>query len=183
MQPVDQLNFGKMSEILRMGYSRIPVLAPKGTTSRHVDVVGVMLVKNLITLNPDDGVTVQKLLNNEEGVLLERQASPETWDTMHTSKIWRNLLRVHKDISIFALIDLFQAKKTQIAIVYDYLVEVDEAIHGNGTNWLDNGKSIQNADTGADNMALRNAFKSGHGNVPRTSTRCLAHFLQIAEIS
>ena len=51
-----------------------------------------------------------------------REESPVTWDSANTAKVLidESLLRVHQDISIFALIDLFQASKTQMALVYNY---------------------------------------------------------------
>eukprot|EP01052_Picozoa_sp_SAG31_P022525 SAG31_NODE_1794_length_7249_cov_4.709231_10_plen_224_part_00 len=148
----DVLDSAKMNEILRMGYSRIPVLA-EATINSQRDVIGILLVKNMITLNPQDCNTVRKLLSEEEAII--RTSSKEAgthWDTRHTSKIWRNVLRIHKDISIFALIDLFQAKKTQIAVVYDY----------DCTATTCPADMLNTSNEQLITAALTNAYKKGH---------------------
>jgi hypothetical protein len=126
-------------------------------------VAGILLVKNLITLDPKDATTVQHLFDTENAMTLARHSSPAVdaaWDTaVPTRKIWRTMLRVHKDISIFALIDLFQAQKTQMALVYDYDPKSSGNRMTNGAGWIDSGEAL---DERVLTAALKKAFKTGH---------------------
>jgi hypothetical protein len=68
-----------------------------------------------------------------------------TWDTANTAKILidESLLRVHQDISIFALIDLFQASKTQVIDPHSRMTTTMLLSLGLGTIWLlDNIESL-----------------------------------------
>jgi metal transporter CNNM len=125
----DRLTRDTLSDMLAAGFSRIPVLGDDDQQS----VEGIILVKNLILVDPDSQQSVESLIVEERRRRVEQRKSAthehqsRAWDTTNTAKVLidESLLRVHKDISIFALIDLFQASKTQMALVYEYDVNDD----------------------------------------------------------
>ncbi len=53
----DQLNFKKITEIFKSGYSRIPVYEK----DKH-DIIGILLVKDLIFVDPDDSTPVRNFI-------------------------------------------------------------------------------------------------------------------------
>ena len=55
-----KLDFETLAEIFQSGFSRIPVI---DSAAKVPDVVGLLFVKDLILLDPDDAVPVQTLLN------------------------------------------------------------------------------------------------------------------------
>lgn len=79
-----------MEELLRRGHSRVPVY--EGTRN---EIVGLLLVKNLIKLDPDDATPVRDVYRNAERALL-------------TSNI---------DEPLFDLLDKFQTGKSHMCVV------------------------------------------------------------------
>ena len=55
-----KLTFDTLLEIYKGGYTRIPVY--DGTKSRDV-IVGILYVKDLILVDPDDAIEVQSIVN------------------------------------------------------------------------------------------------------------------------
>lgn len=131
----DRLTRDTLSDMLAAGFSRIPVLGDDDPQT----VEGIILVKNLIMIDPEAQQSVESLIVEERRRRIEERKSAvhgrdtRAWDTANTAKVLidESLLRVHKDISIFALIDLFQASKTQMALVYEYDVN-DENLRRSG---------------------------------------------------
>eukprot|EP01047_Picozoa_sp_COSAG01_P055813 COSAG01_NODE_6256_length_3768_cov_2.852548_3_plen_323_part_00 len=160
LQLNDRLDDEKMQEILRHGFSRMPVLA-----SGHI--VGIVLVKNLITLDPEDAVPISALFEEERAHQQERElrrastsAEVQKWDTAHTAKVLTRVVRVHKDISIFALIDLFQALRSQMAVVYDYRLDGSGSSRAAAT--VAGERELSELSDKSVTVALRRAFNDGH---------------------
>ena len=121
----DTLTEAKLHEILQGGFSRIPILQRQGVDgSSHTragggsPVVGILLVKNLITRDPSLATPISQLIQEERARRrqAEQQAnrarsslatsSPHTttYLLMHNTAavlIEGSILRVHQDISIF----------------------------------------------------------------------------------
>ena len=149
-----------MKEMLTLGFSRIPILDSAGSTN----VVGIVLVKNLITLRPDDRVSVSALVAQEQQRRQQRRAQqlPDSDSSAHTAQvlIGESILRVHQDISIFALIDLFQASKTQLALVYSYDPADPDGLL-TGRHLMADIKDLRHFRENVATAALNEAYKEG----------------------
>ena len=86
----DHLNVDTISEILEKGYSRIPVY--EGSRDR---VTGLLFVKDLALLNPEDNLPVRKILQ----------------------VYGRNLPRLHGDTSLAEVLAEFKRGQSHIAVV------------------------------------------------------------------
>ena len=127
-------------------------------------VEGIILVKNLITIDPEAQQSVDSLIAEERRRRIEQRkgaAHAHKWDSANTARVLidESLLRVHQDIGIFALIDLFQASKTQMALVYDYDVN-DDNLHRSGR--LASTEDTENMSEQFKTPALRAAYKAHH---------------------
>ena len=166
-----------MQEVLKAGFSRIPVLEGER-------VHGIVLVKNLIMLDPDDATTMASLVE-EERQIRDRARTPKGFPKTSSadsagglahagfseqSKDWHSsnlckvliddsILRVHQDISIFALIDLFQAQKTQMALVYSYNPSDPDGVIGQR---LASVGDISRMNAKVSTAALRAAYQEGY---------------------
>eukprot|EP01048_Picozoa_sp_COSAG05_P006688 COSAG05_NODE_445_length_9773_cov_4.588071_5_plen_190_part_00 len=122
----DTLTEAKLHEILQGGFSRIPILQRQGVDGSSQTraggsspVVGILLVKNLITRDPSLATPISQLIQ-EERARRRRQAEQQanrarsslatssphttTYRLMHNTAavlIEDSILRVHQDISIF----------------------------------------------------------------------------------
>ena len=123
----DTLTEAKLHEILQGGFSRIPILqrqgvdgsSPQTRAGGSSPVVGILLVKNLITRDPSLATPMSQLIQEERA--RRRQAEQQqanrarsslatssphttTYRLMHNTAavlIEGSILRVHQDISIF----------------------------------------------------------------------------------
>ncbi|XP_061177196.1 uncharacterized protein LOC133185923 isoform X1 [Saccostrea echinata] len=91
-----------MSKILHQAHSRVPVYEHHAS-----NVVGLLLVKNYIMLNPEDKTPVRELLKNE---------------------CTGNLLHVNDDMPLYDLLNMFQTGKSHLAFVrkHTQVTETDE---------------------------------------------------------
>lgn len=90
-----------MSKILHQAHSRVPVYE-----HHEGNVVGLLLVKNYIMLNPEDRTPVRDLLND----------------------CTRSLLYVYDDMPLFDLLNIFQTGKSHLAFVRKHteIKDIDE---------------------------------------------------------
>ncbi|KAJ3064300.1 hypothetical protein HDU98_012277, partial [Podochytrium sp. JEL0797] len=97
MLPLDaKLDEETMGMLIDAGHSRVPVF-----NDAREDIIGVILVKQLVLLDPEDALPVYK------------------------SRIGR-LPRVKKDTPLFELLHVFEEGRSHMAIVVDELVMMDE---------------------------------------------------------
>ena len=87
MVPLDlKLGRTELTNILRTGHSRIPVHEPGSPQ----DVVGLMLVKELVLLDPDDEVRLRRF--DSEGVSLHsRLGLPDAVRNAVLSSLWSSM--------------------------------------------------------------------------------------------
>lgn len=90
--PIDgRLNFSTMAEIFKSGYSRIPIHGPSGID----EIVGLILVKDLIFIDPDDDTPITNFLH----------------------VFGRNVQTVWPDQRLHEVLHLFRQGKGHLAIV------------------------------------------------------------------
>lgn len=91
-----KLNLETLNSIMTMGHSRVPVYSgnPK-------NIIGLILVKNLLAVDPDDAVPVRKM-------------------------IIRNIPRVSENMPLYDILNEFQKGHSHIAVVYKDLNEKKE---------------------------------------------------------
>ena len=65
----DRLNFEILLEIFKKGYSRIPVFS--NNSNEDVEIVGILFVKELILLDPEDEIPVSSIINTFEHQILK----------------------------------------------------------------------------------------------------------------
>ena len=65
----DRLNFEILLEIFKKGYSRIPVFSDN--SNEDVEIVGILFVKELILLDPEDEIPVSSIINTFEHQILK----------------------------------------------------------------------------------------------------------------
>ena len=65
----DRLNFEILLEIFKKGYSRIPVFS--NNSNEDVEIVGILSVKELILLDPEDEIPVSSIINTFEHQILK----------------------------------------------------------------------------------------------------------------
>jgi len=65
----DRLNFETLLEIFKKGYSRIPVFS--NNSNEDVEIVGILFVKELILLDPEDEIPVSSIINTFEHQILK----------------------------------------------------------------------------------------------------------------
>ncbi len=65
----DRLNFETLLEIFKKGYSRIPVFSDN--SNEDVEIVGILFVKELILLDPEDEIPVSSIINTFEHQILK----------------------------------------------------------------------------------------------------------------
>mmetsp|Transcript_7823 Transcript_7823/g.14373 ORF Transcript_7823/g.14373 Transcript_7823/m.14373 type:complete len:658 (+) Transcript_7823:77-2050(+) len=99
LQLHDRLNFETMSHIFQAGYSRIPVY-----DLDRDDVVGVMLTKDLIMVDPEDQTSVQSIIQF----------------------FGRPLHSVFPDTALSEALALFRSGKTHLAIVKNVVNDVED---------------------------------------------------------
>ena len=148
-----------LAAMLAAGFSRVPVL-----DDDQQSVEGIVLVKNLITIDPEAQQSVESLIAEERRRRIEQRngaARAHEWDSANTARVLidESLLRVHQDIGIFALIDLFQASRTQMALVYDYDVN-DDNLHRSGR--LASTEDTEHMGEQFKTPALRAAYTANH---------------------
>ncbi|KAF4357283.1 hypothetical protein F8388_002791 [Cannabis sativa] len=92
------LNLETLNSIMTMGHSRVPVYAgnPK-------NIIGLILVKNLLAVDPDDAVPLRKM-------------------------ILRKIPRVSENMPLYDILNEFQKGHSHIAVVYKDLNEKKETI-------------------------------------------------------
>ena len=100
----DLLNFQKITEIFKSGYSRIPVYEK----DRH-DIIGILLVKDLIFVDPDDETPVRNFIQI----------------------FGRNFHLIWPDDKLGDVLKVFKKGKSHIAIVRDVNNE------GEGDPWYE----------------------------------------------
>ena len=88
-----RLNFNTMAEIFKSGYSRIPIHGPGGID----EIVGLILVKDLIFIDPDDETPITNFLH----------------------VFGRNVQTVWPDQRLHEVLQLFRQGKGHLAIVTD----------------------------------------------------------------
>lgn len=86
------LDFNVLTEIFKSGYSRIPIVDKK---LKHDNVVGLLLVKDLILIDPSDEIPISTLL----------------------SFYGRNCQKVFPDSTLSEVLDLFKSGKGHMAVV------------------------------------------------------------------
>ncbi|KAM2150006.1 hypothetical protein ACFX1R_044637 [Malus domestica] len=82
------LTLDTLNAIMAMGHSRVPVYAGKPG-----NIIGLVLVKNLLMVDPEDGVTLRKLMI-------------------------RKIPRVSEDMPLYDILNEFQKGHSHIAVVY-----------------------------------------------------------------
>ncbi|GFY86163.1 methyltransferase, putative [Actinidia rufa] len=82
------LNLETLNAIMTMGHSRVPIYAGNPT-----NIIGLILVKNLLTVDPEDAVPVRKMLI-------------------------RKIPRVSENMPLYDILNEFQKGHSHIAIVY-----------------------------------------------------------------
>ncbi|TQD88804.1 hypothetical protein C1H46_025693 [Malus baccata] len=82
------LTLDTLNAIMAMGHSRVPVYAGKPG-----NIIGLVLVKNLLMVDPEDGVTLRKLMI-------------------------RKIPRVSEDMPLYDILNEFQKGQSHIAVVY-----------------------------------------------------------------
>lgn len=82
------LNLDTLNAIMAMGHSRVPVYS-----STPTNIIGLVLVKNLLGVDPDDAVPVRKMLI-------------------------RKIPRVSDDMPLYDILNEFQKGHSHIAVVY-----------------------------------------------------------------
>ena len=65
----DRLNFETLLEIFKKGYSRIPVFSDN--SKKDLEIVGILFVKELILLDPEDEIPVSSIINTFEHQILK----------------------------------------------------------------------------------------------------------------
>lgn len=109
MTPIDQvftlasdakLDFATIHRIFKLGFSRIPVCQADDPTK----IVGVLYTKDLILLDPDDRMTVDKVI--------------QFFHRGHVERVW-----VAQTLQ--AVLQVFQKSKTHLAIVQDVNQETE----------------------------------------------------------
>ena len=87
-----QLDFDTVSKIFQSGFSRIPVFEPDSDN----DIIGILYTKDLILLDPDDRMTVRRVL--------------EFFHRDRVEKVW-------SDESLQEVLQTFKHSKTHLALV------------------------------------------------------------------
>lgn len=109
MTPIDQvftlasdakLDFATIHRIFKLGFSRIPVCQADDPTK----IVGILYTKDLILLDPDDRMTVDKVI--------------QFFHRGHVERVW-----VAQTLQ--AVLQVFQKSKTHLAIVQDVNQETE----------------------------------------------------------
>ncbi|XP_074365714.1 DUF21 domain-containing protein At1g47330 isoform X2 [Apium graveolens] len=90
------LSLETLNAIMTMGHSRVPVYCGKPT-----NIVGIILVKNLLTVDPVDAVPLRKMMI-------------------------RKVPRVSEDMPLYDILNEFQKGHSHIAVVYKSLNETKE---------------------------------------------------------
>jgi metal transporter CNNM len=68
----DRLNFETLLEIFKKGYSRIPVFSDNSKKDiEDVEILGILFVKELILLDPEDEIPVSSIINTFEHQILK----------------------------------------------------------------------------------------------------------------
>ena len=68
----DRLNFETLLEIFKKGYSRIPVFSDNSKDDiEDVEIVGILFVKELILLDPEDEIPVSSIINTFKHQILK----------------------------------------------------------------------------------------------------------------
>jgi len=65
----DRLDFETLLEIFKKGYSRIPVFS--NNSKEDLEIVGILFVKELILLDPEDEIPVSSIINTFEHQILK----------------------------------------------------------------------------------------------------------------
>lgn len=86
------LDENSMQKILSVGHSRIPVYE-----TSNENIVGVLLVKTLLCLNPQDKIQLKQIIN---------------------SKYIRAVHKVYDIMPLYELLNIFQTGKSHLSIVY-----------------------------------------------------------------
>lgn len=87
----DKMDKATMSMVMEKAHSRIPIY-----DGPYTNIIGVILVKSLIMLDPDDSTPISSLLDSQAG---------------------RTVLFVDEDMPLFDLLNIFQTGKSHIAFV------------------------------------------------------------------
>lgn len=88
-----------LSQIMSTGHSRIPVYEGEKT-----NLLGVLLVKSLIKLSPKDKTPIREVFEQQR----------------------RDLPRIHEDIHLYDLLNLFQMGKSINCRVHSFLLYIDQ---------------------------------------------------------
>ncbi|KAG9147078.1 hypothetical protein Leryth_005322 [Lithospermum erythrorhizon] len=129
------LNLETLNAIMTMGHSRVPVYYKTPT-----NIIGIILVKNLLAVDPDDSVPLRKMLI-------------------------RKIPRVSENIPLYDILNEFQKGHSHIAIVYKDVNEPNEIPTKDTGN--PNGTATALSKTDGDQMLNKNPpatppFKKRH---------------------
>jgi len=129
-----RLNFEILLEIFKKGYSRIPVFSENPTED---DIIGIIFVKELILLDPEDEIPVSSIINTFEhqilkvatdyklNVMLNDFCSGKGHIAIVKEKITNNMgLYIEKNVGILTLEDLLES-----ILQVDIIDETDIALN------------------------------------------------------